>query len=75
VFEGVRRCREMSAESCLVMPYLQAMGYGVKYTPAYLCAEIEAARNAGANGYLFWNPGSHYKDTFGWLRDYKSALK
>ncbi len=44
-------------------PYLQAFDRDVPASlglPAYIAAQIRAAEDSGADGYLFWDPGSDY---------------
>ena len=71
VFDGVRRCRELTDDRCRVIPYLQAMTWDVDYSPAYVIAQIQATRAAGGDGYIFWSPASHYTNCLDWLRTYK----
>lgn len=49
--------------SVVVRPYLQAFAMSIPAgmdLGAYISAQIEAAEEAGADGYLFWNPRSDY---------------
>ena len=41
-------------------PWLQAFNLGAVYTPAMVSAEIKAARDEGAKGFLLWNAGNDY---------------
>ncbi len=49
--------------SITVRPYLQAFDMAIPHgmtLPAYIAAQIRAVEDAGADGYLFWNPRSDY---------------
>jgi len=49
--------------SIAVRPYLQAFDMALPSgmtLPAYIAAQIRAVEDAGADGYLFWNPRSDY---------------
>lgn len=41
-------------------PWLQDFDYPVEYTPAMVRAQIQAAEDAGAVGYMFWDPANKY---------------
>ncbi len=45
---------------CLIMPWIQAFGLGVKYTKKEILEQIRAAEELGINGYLFWNASNNY---------------
>lgn len=46
----------------VIRPFMQAFdnGLGDNYTPEFIVDQILGARAGGADGYLFWNPGSNY---------------
>ncbi len=45
----------------VVRPWLQAMNYkSPTYSPHYLSEEIRTGRDAGATGWLMWNPSQEY---------------
>ncbi|MCD4829506.1 MAG: putative glycoside hydrolase [Candidatus Cloacimonetes bacterium] len=73
VFDSVSRCREMTDDNCLVMPYLQAMTWGVDFSSQYVLAQVQAARHAGADGYLMWHSSSWYSKLLPWLQEYKES--
>jgi hypothetical protein len=41
-------------------PWLQAFNMGAIYTPEMISAQIKAARDNGASGFLLWNAGNNY---------------
>jgi hypothetical protein len=41
-------------------PWLQAFNLGAKYTPEMVLAQVRAARDEGASGFLLWNAGNDY---------------
>ena len=41
-------------------PFLQDFSLGVRYTPAFVRAQIRAAEELGVRGWILWNPGNHY---------------
>jgi hypothetical protein len=43
-----------------VVPWLQDFDYPVEYTPAMVQAQIQAAKDAGIDSYLFWDAGNKY---------------
>ena len=43
-----------------VVPWLQSFDYPVDYTPEMVAAQIQAARDAGGNSYLFWDAANKY---------------
>lgn len=43
-------------------PWLQAFDLGAEYTPEMIRAQIRAARENGAKGWLLWNARNVYKD-------------
>ncbi len=49
----------------IVRPWLQAVAYNSPdYGPPYLAAEIKHANEAGATGWLMWNPAQTYSVTW-----------
>ncbi len=45
----------------VIRPYIQAFRQGADHWgPAFIAEQIEAAREAHADGFLFWHPGSDY---------------
>ncbi len=41
-------------------PWLQAFNLGAVYTPQMIMAQVRAAREAGCQGFLFWNASNNY---------------
>ncbi|MBI3563993.1 MAG: putative glycoside hydrolase [Elusimicrobia bacterium] len=41
-------------------PYFQDFSLGVKYTPAFVRAQIRAAEEQGVRGWILWNPQNRY---------------
>jgi hypothetical protein len=45
---------------CLIIPWVQAFGLGMRYTETEILAQIRAAEDLGIEGFLFWNAGNKY---------------
>lgn len=65
VWSAIRKARRRLGPDVAIRPYLQAFdfrspGYGLDF----MKAQIQAARSAGADGYLFWNAGCSYGMVF-----------
>ena len=45
---------------CLILPWVQAFGLGMRYTETEILAQIRAAEDLGIEGFLFWNAGNKY---------------
>ncbi len=59
---GVRRLRQRLGYGPVIRPFLQAFPQGADYYNAEFIAEqILGARNGGADGFLFWHPGSKFR--------------
>lgn len=49
-------------DATVIRPYIQAFSQGAdRFTPDFITEQIAATRNAHADGYLFWHPGSKYE--------------
>lgn len=59
---GTRAAAErMQGGTAKVRPWLQAMSYkSPTFGPKYIADEIKSAEDAGAAGWMMWNPGSEY---------------
>ncbi len=65
VWKSIRNVRERLGHAVAIRPYLQAFGFRAPgYGPEFMQVQIQAARGAGADGYLFWNPGTSYGTVF-----------
>jgi hypothetical protein len=65
VWKAVRNARERLGHGVAIRPYLQAFGFRAPgYGPEFMKVQIQAARGAGADGFLFWNPGTSYGTVF-----------
>jgi hypothetical protein len=61
VFAATQRLRERVGPNHVIRPFLQAFATGTeRYDETFVAAQIRAARQAGANGFLFWNPASNF---------------
>jgi hypothetical protein len=60
---GTKGVLELKGErGAVVRPWLQAMNWNSPtYSPSYLAREIRSADEAGAKGWLMWNPGQAYE--------------
>jgi hypothetical protein len=54
--------RELRGRNAKLIPWLEDFSLGRERTPDEVRAQIEAAREAGASGYLLWNPVGEYTD-------------
>lgn len=62
IYIGVHNLRERVGEGPVIRPFLQAFEHGADYyTPEFIAEQIQGAREAGGDGFLFWHPGSQYK--------------
>ena len=52
--------KDVRGTGARVVPWLQDFSLGVDYGPAQVGAEIEAARDAGVDEYLLWDPAVTY---------------
>jgi hypothetical protein len=54
---GLQRARH-KAEGIVLRPYLQGYANGVEHmwSPEFVVGQVQAAENAGSEGFLFWNP-------------------
>lgn len=61
VFGGTRRLRERVGAQPVIRPFLQAFANGPdEFGPGFIHQQILGARQAGADGFLFWHPGHSY---------------
>jgi len=63
VNEACRRLRSQAEDHGVVMrPWVQAFPYRVKHFDAeYVMRQVQGAEDAGATGWLLWNPKSRYE--------------
>jgi len=64
-YEVVRHTLEKGFErigdtQCLIIPWVQAFSYDIKYTEREILAQIKAAEDLGIEGFLFWNASNKY---------------
>ena len=74
VKEGVQRLKGIVGDNVVIRPWLQSFPLRVTtgYDSDYIMAQIDAAREAGATGWLLWSPGNCYDEAFaalGIIRD------
>jgi hypothetical protein len=57
----VKILRQRVGYGPVIRPFLQAFPNGADhYDPQFIAEQIGGARAAGADGFLFWHPGSNY---------------
>ena len=62
IYVGVKNLRERVGDGPVIRPFLQAFENGADYyNPEFIAEQIRGAREGGADGFLFWHPGSRYK--------------
>ena len=54
--------RQRVGRGPIIRPFMQAFHNGLneKWNPDFIVQEITGARQGGADGFLFWNPGANY---------------
>jgi hypothetical protein len=58
---GVTQMRRRLGPQPVIRPFLQAFEEGADDAgPGFIARQIRGARRGGADGYLFWHPGSRY---------------
>jgi len=61
IHEGCRKVKALADKRAIIRPWLQAFAWRVSdYGSAYIFTQIRAAKESGANGYLFWNAANDY---------------
>jgi hypothetical protein len=63
VHVGVSRLRERIGPRPVIRPFLQGFDNGLseqEWEPRFIADQIRGARTGGADGFLFWNPGSMF---------------
>ncbi|MBN1655994.1 MAG: hypothetical protein JXA30_19660 [Deltaproteobacteria bacterium] len=61
VTAAVTQLRRRLGHGPVIRPFLQAFPQGADYyTPEFIDEQIRGARQGGADGFLFWHPGSNY---------------
>jgi hypothetical protein len=45
---------------CIIIPWIQAFSYDLKYTEKEILAQVRASEDLGINGFLFWNAANKY---------------
>jgi hypothetical protein len=67
--------RQMGNAKVPVLAYIELFNYRYKLTPEqrveYIRAQLRAAREASAEGWIAWSAGNHYEILFDVLRRYK----
>jgi|SRR5690554_155319 len=59
--DAQKRLKDSTAK---IRPWLQDFSLGSKYGRAEIVAQIKAAKDAGVNDWLFWNPSCRYNRDF-----------
>ncbi len=58
---GVQRLRDRLGPEPVIRPFLQAFEEGAEeWGPGFIAEQLRGARGGGADGYLFWHPGSSF---------------
>jgi hypothetical protein len=58
---GVSRLRERIGPRPVIRPFLQGFENGAEdWSPDFIAEQIRGARLGGADGFMFWNPGSNF---------------
>jgi hypothetical protein len=64
VYEGCRQLRQLAAaHGVAIRPWVQAFDYRVRdFDEEYIARQLQGAEDAGALGWLLWNPASRYEE-------------
>lgn len=58
---GVATLRKRIGDAPVIRPFLQGFPQGADhYDTGFIAEQIRGAKRAGADGFLFWHPASHY---------------
>ena len=61
IYGGVKTLRDKVGGGPVIRPFLQAFETGSDYyNPEFIAEQIRGAKGAGADGFLFWHPGSNF---------------
>jgi hypothetical protein len=55
--KGIKRIGDTD---CMILPWIQAFGLGIRYSETEILAQVRAAEDLGIEGFLFWNAGNKY---------------
>lgn len=66
VSRGVKRMKALVGDDVIIRPWIQSFPLRVTigYNPSYIEAQIRAARDSGAVGWLLWSPGNRYDEAY-----------
>lgn len=63
LYTGVGQMRNRLGDRVIIRPFLQSFAKGKgheEFNPKFIADQIRGSRDAGADGFLFWHPGSKY---------------
>lgn len=66
ISSGVKRMKALVGDQVVIRPWLQSFPLRVTigYNAAYVKAQIRAAQDSGAVGWLLWSPGNRYEEAY-----------
>ena len=66
ISSGVKRMKALVGDQVAIRPWLQSFPLRVTigYNAAYIKAQIKAAQESGAIGWLLWSPGNRYDEAY-----------
>lgn len=72
VNQGVAKLAKLvKGSDVTIRPWVQGFGFRVHhFGPAYVTAELKAAHDADATGWMIWNAENQYRDSFAGVADY-----
>ncbi len=74
IHTGCRKVIALAGKNIIVRPWLQAFRWRVStYDSGYIIAQIRAAEDSGAKGYLFWNASNDYGTVLRALEELKGT--
>lgn len=71
ISSGVKRMKALVGDQVIIRPWIQSFPLRVTigYNPAYIKAQIRAAQDSGAVGWLLWSPGNRYDEAYRAMED------
>ncbi|AOP34993.1 glycosyl hydrolase [Leptospira tipperaryensis] len=79
VYDGTHLTLKRSLKTTRVIPYIQGFNMSVAKSGLslsdYIKAQVKAAYDSGAHGFVVWNAWNEYDSTFQALKDYDREIK
>lgn len=71
ISSGVKRMKALVGDQVVIRPWLQSFPLRVTigYNAGYVKAQMKAAQDSGATGWLLWSPGNRYDEAYRAMED------